>query len=586
MPRPSRPEPALPPAAAAAALDPADLLNAFDEPCAVLDAAGALLAGNAAFELLDAEARAEAAAGEGAWTVRPLPNGGRLLRRTPDAERLKAREQFLTVMSHEIRTPLNGVLGMAGLLSQTRLDATQAAYLAAVRESGDHLLGLVDQLLDLAKLDATGVQLEPTAVDVEQLLQGVCELLSPRAYAKGLEIAWASDFDLPPILADDGRIKQILFNLAGNAVKFTETGGVLLTAERRPGAGRELRLRFAVTDTGAGVSSAARERIFEAFVQAEAGHDAKHGGVGLGLAVVSRLAEAMGGAVGLDAPASGGSEFWFEAPFRPLGAAEFSAALRGVTVAVVSPSAVVREAAVRQVESSGGRARAFSELPPRGTAADVFLIDHAGRGRKLAARDRDRPAVVLLAPEERERIGRYRAAGYAGYLIKPLRRASLAARLRAALEGPSETTAPAEPGTAEDERLEAAGSQGARILLAEDNPVNALLASSLLKRQGCVVDRVSTGEEALAALARAHYDLVLMDVRMPVMDGLEATRIYRTRGGRTPVVALTANAFEEDRRACADAGMDDFLTKPLDVGALRAAVTRWTQAPTQDKLAS
>jgi signal transduction histidine kinase len=309
----------------------ADVLAAFDEPCAVLDETGAVSAQNAAFDLLDAAARAEAMAGEGAWTVRPLPEGGRLLRRTADAERLKAREQFLTVMSHEIRTPLNGVLGMAGLLSQTRLDATQAAYLAAVRESGDHLLGLVDQLLDLAKLDATGVQLEPTVVHIDHLLQGVCELLSPRAYAKKLEIAWASDFDLPPILADDGRLKQILFNLAGNAVKFTEAGGVMLTAERRPGEGRELRLRFAVTDTGAGVTPVARERIFEAFVQAEAGHDAKHGGVGLGLAVVSRLAEAMGGAVGLETPAGGGSEFWFEAPFRPVGAAEFDAALRGVT---------------------------------------------------------------------------------------------------------------------------------------------------------------------------------------------------------------------------------------------------------------
>jgi len=578
------PRSSLSPTAAPEPWAPSDLLDGFDEPCAVLDPNGRLAGANIAFEALDDLARAAALAEEAPWEARPLAGGGRLLRRPADADRLHAREQFLTVMSHEIRTPLNGVLGMAGLLSQTRLDATQTAYLAAVRESGEHLLGLVDQLLDLAKLDAAGVQLEPAPLDIERLLQGVCELLSPRATAKGLEIAWAADFDLPPILADDGRLKQILFNLAGNAVKFTEAGGVLLTAERRSGPDRALRVRFAVTDTGAGVSPAARERIFEAFVQAEAGHDARHGGVGLGLAVVKRLAEAMGGAVGLDVPPSGGSVFWFEAPFRAVGAAEFDAVLRGVAVAVVSPSAVVREAAARQVESSGGRAVPSATLPPRGSGGDVFLIDHAGRGRRLAPRHRDAPTVILLAPEERDQIERYRRAGFAGYLIKPLRRASLAARLRAALHAPAAGPV-AMPAPVEDERLEA-GSSGARVLLAEDNPVNALLATSLLKRQGCEVERVATGEEALAALARAGFDLVLMDVRMPGMDGLQATRIYRTRGGRTPVIALTANAFDEDRRACAEAGMDDFLTKPLDVAALRAAVARWTQTPTHDKLAS
>lgn len=562
-----------------------DLLAAFDEPCAIVDGAGDVTASNPAFRALDAAAQAEAAQGRGAWTARPLADGTRLLRRAPDNERLKAREQFLTVMSHEIRTPLNGVLGMAGLLSQTRLDATQKAYLAAVRESGDHLLGLVDQLLDLAKLDASGVQLEPAPVHVERLLQGVCELLSPRAYAKGLEIAWAADFDLPPVLADDGRMKQILFNLAGNAVKFTPVGGVLLTAERRPGQGRELRIRFAVTDTGGGVGPAERERIFDAFVQAEAGH--AYGGAGLGLAVVKRLAEAMGGTVGIDTPPAGGAEFWFEAPFRSVGAAELDGALRGLTVAVVSPSAVVREAAARQIEASGGRARTHAELPGRDAGCDVLLIDHARGGRRVSPRPRDVPAVVLIAPEERDRIARYRAAGYAGYLVKPLRRESLAGRIRAALAPAALVEVPAPPPTSsDDERARAAPSSGARILLAEDNPVNALLAASLLKREGCVVDRVASGEEALAALARAPYDLVLMDVRMPGMDGLEAARILRARGVRVPVIALTANAFEEDRRACLEAGMDDFLTKPLDSDRLRAAVARWTQTATQDKLAS
>ena len=194
-----------------------------------------------------------------------------------------------------------------------------------------------------------------------------------------------------------------------------------------------------------------------------------------------------------------------------------------------------------------------------------------------------RPGIILLAPEERDHIPRYRAAGFTGYLIKPLRRESMAARVKAAL---TEAPQPVEVITLDDERAHPIRSTTTRILLAEDNPVNALLATSLLKREGCVVDRVSTGQEALEALARVPYDLVLMDVRMPVLDGLEAARIYRARGGRTPIVALTANAFEEDRRECREAGMDDFLPKPLDADSLRATVARWTEPATRAKVAS
>jgi len=562
----------------------ADLLDALDEPCAVVDARGRVQAANAAFDALPAAERATATSGAPTWLSRDLPDGSRLLRRAVEGdEKLKARERFLAVMSHEIRTPLNGVIGMAGLLGRTRLDATQKAYLSAVRESGDHLLGLVDQLLDLAKLDAEGVTLETAPVEVDRLLQGVCELLSPRAHVKGLEIAWAVGFDVPTIMADDGRLKQILFNLAGNAVKFTESGGVLVTAERRPAQGSELRLRFNVRDTGPGVGVEARDRIFEAFVQAEAGHAAKHGGVGLGLAVVRRLAQAMGGDIGTEPAEGGGSVFWMEAPFQPVGAAELQNELTGLTVAVVSPCAIVREAASRQIAASGGTALAFAELP-RSLQADAVLIDHARRGRKLAPHPRDTTTLVLLAPEERDKILRYREAGYAGYLIKPLRRGSLAARVRAALQ-PEPEVVEVDARGPEDERIHPEATTGLRVLLAEDNPVNALLAGTILKRAGCVVDRVASGEEALAALARAPYDLIFMDVRMPGLDGMEAARIYRARGGVTPMIALTANAFEEDRRACLDAGMDDFLPKPLDAGRLRAVVARWTPAPTQAKVA-
>jgi CheY-like chemotaxis protein len=239
---------------------------------------------------------------------------------------------------------------------------------------------------------------------------------------------------------------------------------------------------------------------------------------------------------------------------------------------------VVREAAARQIEACGARAvvtETRAALLERAPEDAVLLIDHALRGKAPA----DRKAIVLLRPDERGRIARSRASGFAGYLIKPLRRASLAARVLAALG--AETTA-----AVEDERIAPAAAPGKRVLLAEDNPINALLARTLLQREGCQVDRVASGEEALAALQAGTYDLVLMDVRMPGMTGTQATRALRSRGIKTPVVALTADAFEDDRKACLDAGMDDVLVKPLNPDALRGALVRWTNPAAQAKVAS
>jgi signal transduction histidine kinase/CheY-like chemotaxis protein len=562
-----------------------DILEALPGPAALSGPEG--VAGNAAFRALDPTPSLTDGAPEG-WSGTPLPDGNVLWRaRLPRAAdtQLRARERFLATMSHEIRTPLNGVLGMAGLLAGTRLDAAQSSYLDALTESGEHLLSLVNDILDYAKLDAGKLELETSSVQLEPLLQGVCELLSPRAHAKGIEIAWASDAGLPCIRADEGRLRQILFNLAGNAVKFTAGGGVLLTAEAEPVQAGRVALRLAVTDTGPGVAAEAQARVFEEFAHAVPGDGVRYGGAGLGLAIVRRLAEAMGGAVTLDSAPGRGSTFELSASFDVAQPVAPDHPLAGRTVAIVSPSAIVREAAARQVEASGGRALRFAAVQDACDLAPevVCLVDHAARGdAKHAARPRGRPALILLAPEDRGRLPRYRTAGYVGYLIKPLRRASLAARVLAA----AGEAAPASPPPAyHDERAAPANASGVRVLLAEDNPVNALLAVALLKREGCVVDKVADGREALAALAAAPYDLVLMDVRMPVLDGLEAARLHRASGGRTPIVALTANAFEEDRRACLDAGMDDFLTKPLDAAALRAAVARWTAAPTPVRLA-
>ena len=480
--------------------------------------------------------------------------------------------EHLASLSHEFRTPLNGVIGMARLLDGTALTREQRTYVTALMQSGEHLLGLVNDVLDYAKLGAERIELHRAPVALDELLRSVAELMSPRAHEKGLEIGWAVDGQVQPILADDGRLRQILLNLVGNAIKFTELGGVLITAEIAGAA-----LRFTVADTGPGVPQAERQQIFEAFRQSQQPHAAHHGGAGLGLAIAKRLAKAMGGEVGVGGTPGTGADFWFEAVFETAPPLSFAKSLGGRTVAVVSANAIVREAACRQIESLSGRAvvaTTTADALSRAPVDAVILIDHALAKRGRVPLPKGRRAVILVRPEERAVVARYRSDGFAGYLIKPLRCASLVARVLAA-EG--QTVAEASL----DERIAASpvpepAAKGAKVLLAEDNPINAMLARTLLVREGCQVDHVVDGEAALAALATGTYDLVLMDVRMPGLSGLEATRALRARGVKAPVVALTANAFEDDRRACLNAGMDDFLVKPLSPQALRDALVRWT----------
>jgi CheY-like chemotaxis protein len=501
---------------------------------------------------------------------------------TPTTTAVTAEQ--IASLSHEFRTPLNGVLGMARLLDGTRLTAEQKSYVQALKDSGDHLLTLVNDFLDLARLGSGKIELHPARLEVEDLLKRVCELLSPKAHEKGIEIAWAAAPGLAPILADEGRLRQILINFAGNAIKFTDAGGVLVSADMRD----DGLLRFTVSDTGPGVPAADRSRIFQPFVQSEAGE--RVGGAGLGLAIVSSLAERMGGKVGVDGER--GADFWFEAPFPAACKASPDRSLLGQTVAIASANAVVREGAARQVAASGGRpaSAASPEQAARLAPGAVLLVDPAlAPGKRLPKPPAGAPALILLKPEERGRIPRARALGYAGYLIKPLRRESLSARVLVA----SGHAAPAGPGAnLEDERIATAAAPGARILLAEDNPINAMLAKALLEREGCIVERAANGEEALAAATTGAFDIILMDVRMPKLSGLEAARALRARGVRTPIVALTADAFEDDRQACLAAGMDDFLVKPLTLVALRAALARhkggsgWTERPRDAKLAS
>ncbi|CAN5133898.1 response regulator [soil metagenome] len=482
----------------------------------------------------------------------------------------------LATLSHEFRTPLNGVLGMARLLEGTRLTAEQRAYVGALRESGDHLLSLVNDVLDFARLGATAIELHAAPVDVENLLRQVSELLSPRAHEKAIEIAWAVAPGLPTILADEGRLRQVLLNYAGNAIKFTEVGGVLLSAELASNG----RIRFSVRDTGPGVAPKARAAIFEAFVQTDPSHQAQLGGAGLGLAIVARLAGAMNGEAGVGGELGQGADFWFEAPFDFAPTAPVDLPLTGRCVAIASPNPMIREAAIRQVRASGGQALSGETVAAalKGAPAEaVLLLDAALAGPRGALKPpAGRACVVLLTPDQRDRIPKLKAAGL-GYLIKPLRRASLIAQVLAARPANKTEIAPTTtPAAHEDDRIAPAAAPGVRVLLAEDNPINALLARALLEREGCKVDRIASGDEAVSALSRGFYDLILMDLRMPGLNGLEATKALRERGVTTPIVALTADAFDEDRRACLAAGMNDFLAKPLTPAALRGVLTNWT----------
>ena len=490
-------------------------------------------------------------------------------------------QQFLRLMSHEMRTPLNGVIGMLGLLSRTRLDGAQRAYAEAARSSAEHLLGLVNDLLDYARLEAGKLEFDHAPVDLEALVRGVAELLSPRAHEKGLEIAWSVAPGAVDVMGDEGRLRQVLFNLAGNAVKFTETGGVRIAVERTGGSDKSPRLAFIIDDTGPGVPAEARARIFEEFGHVDASDASRFGGAGLGLAVVSRLAAAMQGSVSVaDRPDGPGARFLFETTFDAAPDAARGAPLAGHAVAVVSPDPFIRAAAMDQIEASGGMVQAD---------AGIVLIDHAARenGQGLVRRPADGRAIVLLKPAERDLIARYRGAGFHGYLIKPLRRGSLAERVLAASgSGHAHQPGLPSPPPPEDDRVAPTRFSGTRVLLVEDNPVGALLAATLLRREGCAVETAASGHEAIDAMKRARYDLVFMDMRMPGMDGPSAARAIRAGGDRTPIVALTANAFAEDRKACLEAGMDDHLVKPLELDSLRAALARWTNRTDHAKVAA
>ena len=507
----------------------------------------------------------------------------------------EAKSRFLATMSHEIRTPICGIIGMAELLRLRSLSPECASYVEAIHSSGSALIALIDEILDLSKIESGHVGFVIETVDLRRLVEGVVELLAPQAQGKGLEIAASIAASAPPFVrADSMRLRQVLTNLAGNAVKFTARGGVCVSVEKL----NDGLLRFAVADTGPGVPVDRRSPIFEDFEQGDGSDGRRFEGVGLGLAISRRLVGLMGGTLTLADNPGGGSIFAFAVPL-PAAAAEPAAgsamrphAIAGKRALIIANSPFEAPAiAARLIEAGVQVARAHGlesglaalSEPPR---PDLVIVDcalgpEATNRLAVAARAAGAPrSLVLFSPFERSAFGETAVQGFDGWLVKPVRARSLYERLAAQFP-------PQRPETREAPDLP--GASTGRVLLAEDNDINALIAEKALRRLGFEVVRVRDGEEALRLASppmRGHeprFDLILMDLKMPGLDGAEATRRLRRLEDmhgleRTPIVALTANALEDDRQSCLAAGFDAFLAKPFDFSDLAATADRLARA--------